>query len=192
MSLRQESEIVGRQRPWASLAAATALLATLAAPPVTAAGDPRFEGLWRGEIIYAEAEREFEITVEIGRDLRGELVGTIDLPAMSMLYHQLEYVRTEGDSVSFEFRRHSETRGEDAPFVFNGKLADDGQRVSGEFVEFRGAIPFNLRRAGEAGDPRLEIKPRPVVDLADNALELKEAFNRDRGEVRFVMLLSPT
>ena len=99
-----------------------AVFALLAAWPATAE-EPPVEGLWEGAIVFSEAEREFEITVEIGRDPNGELVGTIDQRAERMIYHPLEYVRTDGRKVTFEFRKNSERRGPDAPFPFHGELS---------------------------------------------------------------------
>ncbi len=157
-----------------------------------AADEPRFEGLWSGAIVFKAAELEFEITVEVGRDPQGELVGTIDQPAERMIFHPLEYVRTEGKKVTFEFLKNSESRGPNAPFTFIGEISENGQRIEGHLVEHRGNIPFYLERLGEPGSERRTVDAPQVDDLTESSEELKTAFNDDAGNVRLVLLLSPT
>ncbi len=171
--------------------AAVLLSAMFVTQPVVA-DEPRFEGLWDGAIVFKAAELEFEITVEIGRDPQGELVGTIDQPAERMIFHPLEYVKTDGNNVSFEFLKNSESRGANAPFTFIGEISENGQKISGHLVEHRGNIPFFLERIGEPGSERRTVDAPSVGDLAQDSKELKAAFNRDTGDVRLVILLSPT
>ncbi len=175
-----------------SLSYGLVLVALVASAPPSAAAEPRIEGLWDGAIVFEPAELEFEITVEIGRDPSGELVGTIDQLAERMIYYPLDYVRIEGRKVAFEFHKDSERRGPDAPFPFHGELSEDGQRITGELMEARGNIPFHLTRIGEPGSERRTVSGRPVTDLTEQSEELKAAFNRAAGDVRLVMLLSPT
>lgn len=175
-----------------SCIALPALFGLLAATRPAVAEEARVEGLWEGAIVFSEAEREFEITVEIGRDPDGELVGTIDQRAERMIYHPLEYVRIDGREVAFEFRKDSERRGPDAPFPFVGELSEDGQRITGKLGEASGQIPFHLTRVGEPGSERRTFDSRPVEDLGEHGEELKAAFNQAGGDVRLVMLLSPT
>ncbi len=158
----------------------------------------RLEGLWEGVILYDRAQVELETTLEIARDAKGGLVGTIDLPSQRMKYHPLRDFRTDGSKVAFTFYRHSERRGPDSPFVFEGALSPDGKVLEGIFTGFyneekgNDRVPFRFERIGEAGDERAEPVKPALLTLSPSGEELREAFNRDADAVRILILISPT
>ena len=170
-----------------ALAAALAVFAPRAAP----AGVEDFAGLWRGAVVYEPAKKEIEVLVELAPGADGALAGTIDIPSFRIEYKPLEEVRVDGREVSFLFRYHSETRGENAPFVFEGALAEGGGAITGEFTEFTGRMPFRLERIGDAFSERPAPATPPVRAMAPAGDELRAAFNRDAGDVRLLLLLSP-
>ncbi len=163
-----------------------------------AAAPPRLDGLWQGTILYDPAQVELETTVEIAADPQGKLVGSIDLPSQRMQYHPLKDVRQDGSRISFTFYRDSEKRGPDSPFVFDGTISQDGRVLEGIFTGFYNEekgddrAPFRFERIGEAGDDRPEAVKPPLHTLTGSGDELREAFNRDAGGVRLILLLSPT
>jgi hypothetical protein len=170
-----------------------------AQPPVREiAPPPRLEGLWQGVILYDPAQVELETTVEIARDAQGNLVGTIDLPTQQMKFHPLRDFRLEGRKAAFTFYRNSERRGPDSPFTFEGEISPDGKVLEGMFTGFyneekgNDRVPFRFERIGEAGDERPQPVQPALLTLSPAGVELRDAFNRDTGGIRLVMLLSPT
>jgi hypothetical protein len=172
-----------------------------AAPPREIAGPPRLSGLWQGIILYDPAQIELETTVEIAADPQGKLVGTIDLPSQRMQYYPLKDIRQDGTKISFTFYRDSEKRGPNSPFVFDGTISADGRVLEGIFTGFyneekgNDRVPFRFERIGEAGDDRpAPVKPPLQVfsGAGDPGDPLREAFNRDAGGVRLILMLSPT
>lgn len=179
----------------AALAAAIALAAS--AIPATAPASPAaggaeaFSGLWRGAVIYDEAKKEIEVLVELAPAADGSLAGTIDLPSFRIQYRPLEAIEVDGREISFLFRHDSETRGANAPFVFEGTLAEDGRTLTGGFAEYVGTVDFRLERIGDAFSERPSWETAPVTPMAAAGDQLREAFNRDAGEVRMLLMLSP-
>lgn len=194
-----------RPKPIRLLAfAVAAVLAAAAAPGVAAAapgaaagvsagaaGTAAFAGLWRGAVIYEEAKKELEVLVELAPAADGSLAGTIDLPSFRIEYRPLEEIAVDGRSISFLFRHDSETRGPGAPFVFEGTLGEDGRTITGGFTEHTGTMAFRLERIGDAFTERPSWETRPVTPMAAAGDELREAFNRDAGRVRMLLMLSP-
>lgn len=181
------------------------LAISLFPPPLAAqepvreiASPPRLEGLWEGVILYDPAQVEMETTVEIARDAQGNWVGTIDVPSQRMQFHPLKDFRFDGRKAAFTFYRNSERRGPNSPFTFEGEISPDGRVLEGMFTgwynEEKGndRVPFRIERIGEPGDERPEPVQASLLSLSPAGEELREAFNRDAGSIRLVMLLSPT
>lgn len=190
-----------RPVPLLALALAAAVLAavpgaaTLPAAaedaPAAAAAPADFSGLWLGAVIYEEAKKELEIVVELAPAADGALAGTIDLPTFRIEYRPLEEVGVDGRAITFLFRHDSETRGAKAPFLFKGTLGEDGRTITGIFTEFVGEMPFRLERIGDAFSERPSRETPPVTPMAAGGAELRDAFNRDAGSVRMLLMLSP-
>lgn len=157
---------------------------------------PRLDGLWDGFVIFHPAQIEHDFVVEIAASPEGRLSGTIDVPALHLKFHPLENIQRDGSKVSFDFGLVPGTPDPNNHFYFKGDLSADGKKIAGEFSgrstgqEVRS--PFRLERTGEAGADRPQKVTRPLVVLSDSGDELKEAFNRDKGKLRLVLLLSPT
>ncbi len=150
-----------------------------------------FSGLWLGAVVYEEAKKELEIVVELAPAAGGALAGTIDLPSFRIEYRPLEEVGVDGRAITFLFRHDSETRGAKAPFLFKGTLGEDGTTITGIFTEFVGEMPFRLERIGDAFSERPSRATPPVTPMAAGGAELRDAFNRDAGRVRMLLMLSP-
>ena len=182
-----------------ALALGAALLATGPAGLSAASEGPgpeAFEGLWAGQILYAPAQVELELWVELATDAEGNLVGNLDVPSQKMKFYPLTSVEQQGHEIKFDFHKDGE-RKKNAHFFFEGKLSEDGTELSGIFTGWHdddgnNRVPFELKKTDAAFGERPEPVLRPLVDLASSNAELKEVFNEDADNVRLVMLLSPT
>jgi hypothetical protein len=101
------------------------------------ADDP--SGHWEGSVQIPGREVIFE--VDLARNARGELSGTMNHPAEKINGLPLRAVVVDGHSISFQARR-------DQPFT--GMLAADGRSISGEYTLSGYVLPFRLIRTGDA------------------------------------------
>lgn len=101
------------------------------------ASDP--SGHWEGSVQIPGRDVIFE--VDLARNARGELSGTINHPAENIKGLPLRAVVANGKSVSFNARR-------DQPFT--GILAGDGKSMSGDYTMSGYVFPFSLTRTGDA------------------------------------------
>lgn len=178
------------------LVAGLAVLSALAVLPAWGDAKPRLDGIWQGAIVARPAAIELDLLVEIAPNPAGVLVGTLDLPAQRLKFLPLQSIRLDGSQVDLEFDRMP---GKDVPenrFRLHGELSADGQTIHGEFTG-RGngedmRMPFTLTRTADAGTERPREPKPPLTRLSEDGSELKQAFNRDKGKARLVLLLSPT
>jgi hypothetical protein len=165
-------------------------------PIASAAPAAGLDGLWEGLMVFRPAEVEIEFAVEIARAADGRLVGTIDVPNQQLLFHPLDRVALDGRKGEFAFTWFVPHAQQNVSTTFTGALTGDGKSFAGTLVESDApetSIPFSMKRLGDPGTPRKETKQGTLLPLSPAApVELKEAFNRDAGKTRLVMLLSPT
>jgi hypothetical protein len=114
------------------------------------ATDP--SGHWEGAIQTPEIS--IAIEVDLARN-SGQLAGTISVPPQNLRGLPLVIEPSEGRSVSFRFRGARGNR------HFQGTLSDDGTTIAGDFIQSGHAMPFSLKRTGEA---RIEplVKSPPI------------------------------
>lgn len=110
--------------------------ASLAQTPASPAGH------WEGSITLPSME--LKVLVDLARDAGDKWVGDIDIPQQATKDLPLKGISFAGSAVSFEL-----TAGPGEP-KFQGKLSDDGQTISGDFVQAGNSFPFTLKRTGEA------------------------------------------
>jgi hypothetical protein len=110
-------------------------------------------GHWTGTIQTPDLIVDF--AVDLARNARGELIGTLDLPAEKIQGLPLTRIALDGTSIVFHARS-------DQPLT--GVLSPDGTTITGDMKAGGAAVPFTMRRIGEA---RLEAPvPQPPVAVA--------------------------
>jgi hypothetical protein len=164
--------------------AAALLVLVLACPRAWGEDRPDVAGSWEGVVVYAPAELEVEIAVELFQDATGKLAGLIDVPTKPIDDEPLANVRFDGTRVSWELRRDSGT------FPYEGTLSADGKEIRGRSIDRGKTVDFWLKRRDPGAPERVPVNP-PLHTLSATGAELKERFNADAGKVRLVMLLSP-
>jgi hypothetical protein len=115
----------------------TAALCLIAAPLL--AQPPDLAGHWEGSLQTPAMEIPFAI--DVARNARGQLVGTVNLPAEHIKGLPLLKVAIDGASVSFYARA-------DQPLA--GTLSADGQTLTGDYFAGGATMPFSMTRSGEA------------------------------------------
>lgn len=95
-------------------------------------------GHWEGAIQVEGRELLFEVDLT---GSRGQLTGTMGIPAQSLRGLPLLKVAVDGQSVSFYARRDQ---------TFDGTISADGKSISGSYVIQNFSIPFSLTRTGDA------------------------------------------
>jgi hypothetical protein len=148
------------------------------APPLlaqtAATSDP--SGHWEGSIQIPD--REFAFEVDLARNGKGELSGTMNTPAEHIEGLPLRVVLVDGRSVSFNARL-------DQPFT--GILSADGKSLSGEYTLSGYALPFSMSRTGDA---RMVAPARS----APIGKELEGTWNgvldADGTSMRFVLMMA--
>jgi hypothetical protein len=139
-------------------------------------------GHWEGTI-HAEIAVPFE--VDLVRNTKGELAGTINLPAENIQGLPIARIAIEGTTLKFHVRA-------DQPLT--GTVAADGKSISGDMATSGGAAPFTMTRTGEA---RIDIAvvhqpvSAPLVGTWRGGIETRmgsmrlalEIANRDGGAV---------
>ena len=106
---------------------------------VTAQASLDLSGHWQGSVSSPRGEMRFEVDLE--KNDRGELAGTLDVPAQNIAGLPLREVVVHGQAIEFNARTDQS---------FRADLAADGQSMAGTFTIEGHALPFTLARAGEA------------------------------------------
>jgi hypothetical protein len=123
------------------------LMAVLLLAPVRLAAAPPDadpSGHWEGTIQAPNRSVAFE--VDLGKNARGELIGTFGSPAQGEKGLPLATVAVAGREVRFAF--HATSGGG----AFHATLRNDGRAMAGDFTPAHGgqAVPFQLTRTGDA------------------------------------------
>jgi len=134
-----------------SLALSLLLLTGPAADAQTAV-DPT--GHWKGTIDIPNHPVDFEI--DLGRNARGELVGTATTPGADHGTFPLLKITLDGERVMFYGRTDQPSQ---------GALSTSGQAIAGTFTFSGYDLPFSLSRTGEA-----KILPPPTSPAVSKEL----------------------
>ena len=104
------------------------------------AADP--SGHWEGSINAPGLE--LDIAVDLAKNAKGEIVGTISIPSQNLNSVPLSSVSADGPSVRFVLRTGS------GGGPFEGGLSSDGKTLSGDFITRGFAVPFSMTWTGDA------------------------------------------
>ncbi len=159
---------------------AVALLLSPAAPvPAQTSVDP--SGHWEGVVEAPNAEVKIEI--DLAKNDKGELAGTLGQPAQQVKGLPFAMVATEGSTVTFQIRAGSGSG------TFKGIVVADGRSMSGDFMTSEGgySFPFRLTRTGDA-----RMTPAPKSPPIGRELEgtWNGTLDADGGRMRLVVKMA--
>ncbi|HVT15589.1 MAG TPA: hypothetical protein VHQ90_05320 [Thermoanaerobaculia bacterium] len=144
---------------------------------------PRLEGHWEGVAVSVPGEMEADVEIDIART--GEkLQGRFDFTTQGKTY-EIQDLLLRDHAVSFAVVDEQKVTD-----FFNGTISPDSSEITGKMTENLQSFPFTLHRREPTPD-RADFLP-PVLRVADDGAELRQAFNGDQGHVRLLMTLSPT
>ena len=115
---------------------------SLLAPFAIAQSAPAASGRWEGSI--AVPDHELQIIVNLAPGAKDAWKGTIAIPDQNLKEFPLSSITVANGAVKFAM---SGVPGNPA---FDGKLAADGQSISGNFTQGGGSISFSMKRTGAA------------------------------------------
>jgi hypothetical protein len=136
-------------------------LALAALLPVAVAGAGQaapLAGHWEGAI--QTPLEEVAVAVDLAADSGGKLGGTFSSPSQKLNGFPLWSARIDGDAVKLELKT-----ADPGVRTFDGRLSADGQTITGQFLISVYAVPFTLKRNGEA-----QIAPAPRSATIDAKL----------------------
>jgi hypothetical protein len=148
--------------------------------PAVNAQEKALTGHWEGAVVMVAAEQEVDVVVDFNRTGEGKQ-GELQFPLAGDGAHEINDLKVEGAHVSFSVRDKA-----GVVSAFSGDLSSDGALLQGTMKESGQSIPFTLRRSTAAG-PAREVA---VHKLSGDGSQLKEAFNRDAGNTRMLLLLN--
>jgi len=139
---------------------------------------PDPSGHWEGTIQTPEISIAIEVDISKSPT---DLAGTISVPPQNFKGFPLVIETVEGRSLTFRFKGARGNR------LFQGTLSEDGQSITGQFIQSGFAMPFGLTRTGEA---RIEapVKSAPIRKELEGpwSATLESAY--DNGMPRKIIL----
>lgn len=146
------------------------------------AESPGLAGTWDGAIVVEKAAHEMDLVIQLLPKPDGGMVGLISLPLRGVTDYPLLEVKADGSRVAFVYKD------ETGPSRFSATLSPDARRLEGEVAEGGRTYPVYFKRRQEA----TAAAASRLVILSPDGHELRQRFDADAGDVRLVMLLSPT
>lgn len=142
--------------------ALAALLVTRFAPMGLAQAQPAPSGHWEGAL--QAPDRTVDIHVDLAKNAKGEWIGSLSTPTMSLTDLPLANITVKGSSVSFEIA------GVPGKPVLEGKVSEEGKSISGNLLQSGATIPFQLKWTGE-GKVKEPPKSGPLSKELEGAWE---------------------
>lgn len=166
------------------VSAASVLLALLGSALLAAAEPAGFSAHWEGAILLSPAEVEIPFALDIPTGAASVENARVSFPTQGVFAGKMESFEIQGTSIRFVFKDSHDTS------LFAGRLLADGS-IEGTLTEGENVFPFRLERTGASGS-RPKIHPPGLHHLSAAGTELKELFNRDRGKIRLLLIVSPS
>jgi fermentation-respiration switch protein FrsA (DUF1100 family) len=131
----------------------------LLAFPILAADGPaaQIDGSWQGSL--KAGAFELRVVFHIDKDEKGQLKATLDSPDQGAKGIPVDAVSLSGDDVKIEIKRIGGS--------FEGKLAEGGGAISGQWKQLGKTAPLDLKRLEkkpEDGRPQDPKKPYPYAE----------------------------
>jgi hypothetical protein len=133
-------------------------------------------GHWEGAI--STPLEEVVVAVDLAADAGGKLGGTFTSPSQRLNGSPLWSASSDGDVVKLELKT-----ADPGVRTFDGRLSADGHSIQGQFLIDIYAVPFTLKRSGDARiapppksvaiDAKLAGAWRGSLDVAGRSLPLK-------------------
>jgi len=111
-------------------------------------------GKWSGSVEVTGQDLRTDFTFSY---LDNELDGTVDIPQQMAFDLPVEFTKTEGDSLVFQFQTGS------GPAVFRGRLDSETMTISGMFHQMSMSFPFSIQKRD--GETASEIDGRKGTEL---------------------------
>lgn len=109
------------------------------------------EGHWEGSIEAPNGD--IKVQVDLKNDSEAGWIGTISIPAQNLSGYRLVNVKVKESAVSFGMKVPGDP-------LFQGTVAKEGGKITGELTQSGASIPFHLARTGEAKvDKPVQIAP---------------------------------
>ena len=129
---------------------------SLLAPFAIAQSAPGASGHWEGSITVPD--HELQIVINLAPGPKDAWKGTIAIPEQNLKEFPLSSISVENGAVKFAMS------GAPGNPAFDGKLAADGQSISGNFTQGGGTLTFSMKRTGAA--QFAEVAKSTFVDKA--------------------------
>lgn len=183
---RRSAHVIARRSILALFLIATTPPGPLSCAASDVPASSRLAGRWEGTIQSDDGPVAF--SVDLAQLETGEWVGEIDIPVQGAEDFPL-LVRPTTNGVVWEVAVDVPERPR-----FEATFTEEPDRLLGSLFTGDAEHSISLRRIGDAEIASLDDAGRPleVRALADDAGQLRDAFNAASDAVRLVVLLSPT
>ncbi len=110
--------------------------------PLLAASGWAQSGHWEGTI--QAPSHPMTVSADLIKSAQGEWIGSFGMPEQKLTGMALSNIAVKDKSVGFE------VAGVPGKPVFDGKISDDGQSITGNLNQGAATFPFTLKRTGDA------------------------------------------
>jgi hypothetical protein len=145
---------------------------------------PSFDGHWEGVIVAVPAEMEADVEIDFTH-IGGRLQGRLKFPTQGAKTYEIQSLLLRDHLLSFSVVDDNKI-----PSFFDGIISQDTTEIKGKMTEKLKNYPFSLRHR-EPRPAERDLLP-PVLRVAADGAELRQAFNAGVGHARLLMTLSPT
>ena len=139
------------------------------------------EGRWEGVIETPNGDLKF--VVDLKQDAEAGWIGAISVPVQKLEGFRLSNITVKDSAVGFGMKMPGDPR-------FEGKLAKEGGKITGELTQGGGSIPFSLTRTGEA-QVQKPARNAPVSKELEGTWEGSLTVKEQKLRLRFVLSNTP-
>ena len=135
------------------------------------------EGRWEGVIETPNGDLKF--VVDLKQDPEAGWIGAISVPVQKLEGLRLSNITVKESAVGFGMKMPGDPR-------FEGKLAKEGGKITGELTQGGASLPFSLSRTGDA---QVQKPPRnaPLTKELEGTWEGSLTVKEQKLRIRFVL-----